>query len=299
MSAAKIDELDSLLQSAMEAGSFKDVHKYSSLLLEIDSTRSSAWILKAAATSALMVNSDEVGIEEVVFCLDRGRNGSESSAITAAVKVINSSCRKAINKLDAVLKEKILDQQKIPMPQGGSVILHRVAQVGYASLTAKGLAPKRLSFIKLLEKCYEILPSEDGLMVLIEEVNSFLSHSSKYSNYLDSETEIKSYILRLQSKLGGAAKNLGIEIPKTSKSQSGCFIATAAVGSYDHPKVVALRIFRDCFLRRHRFGLIFIDFYYKTSPPIANWISRKEMRRLLVLWLVVNPLSKISARLLK
>jgi cold shock CspA family protein len=62
---------------------------------------------------------------------------------------------------------------------------------------------------------------------------------------------------------------------KTYKEFGWCFIATAVYGDYDAPPVVVLRRFRDETLNVFALGRAFIIFYYKISPPIANYLSRK------------------------
>jgi hypothetical protein len=57
---------------------------------------------------------------------------------------------------------------------------------------------------------------------------------------------------------------------------SGCFIATAAFGSYFDPYVKILRDFRDIFLLTNSAGKAFVDFYYRTSPPVAQFIAKNE-----------------------
>jgi hypothetical protein len=53
----------------------------------------------------------------------------------------------------------------------------------------------------------------------------------------------------------------------------GCFIATAAYGSLMEPHVKILRDFRDGFLLTNSFGKAFVQFYYKYSPPMADFIA--------------------------
>jgi hypothetical protein len=59
-------------------------------------------------------------------------------------------------------------------------------------------------------------------------------------------------------------------------SKGGCFIATAAFGSYFDPYVQILRAFRDTFLLNNSLGRAFVDFYYRISPPIADFIRESE-----------------------
>ena len=67
----------------------------------------------------------------------------------------------------------------------------------------------------------------------------------------------------------------------TTGGGGGCFIATAAYGSYMHPQVYKLREFRDSFLMQTSVGRDFISLYYKYSPPIAAVIADNQFLRII------------------
>lgn len=85
----------------------------------------------------------------------------------------------------------------------------------------------------------------------------------------------------------------------------GCFIATAAYGSYLHPKVATLRHFRDRHLLTNAPGRLFVALYYRVSPPLARAVGehaslRAGARTLLapLLFAVEYPLWALLALLL-
>ena len=59
----------------------------------------------------------------------------------------------------------------------------------------------------------------------------------------------------------------------------GCFIATAAYGSYLDPHVNVLRNFRDHLLLKSPLGASFVKFYYAESPRIADVIREHDSLR--------------------
>lgn len=65
--------------------------------------------------------------------------------------------------------------------------------------------------------------------------------------------------------------------PQSQKSSGGCYIATAAYGSYDAPEVMVLRKFRDERLQKTRLGRAFIAFYYAISPALARQLPKYRM----------------------
>ena len=61
--------------------------------------------------------------------------------------------------------------------------------------------------------------------------------------------------------------------------QGGCFIATAAFGSYENRWVWVLRDFRDQVLLEHDSGRSFVEWYYAHSPRTAALDRRARRRR--------------------
>ena len=72
-----------------------------------------------------------------------------------------------------------------------------------------------------------------------------------------------------------------------------CFIATAAYGTDTAKEIDILREFRDTVLLPDTLGAKFVSLYYKTSPPIANFVSQHEVLRTAVRVSFVDPIVKI------
>jgi len=90
------------------------------------------------------------------------------------------------------------------------------------------------------------------------------------------------------------------EIGNIEAVEKGCFITTAAYGSYLDPHVQDFRDFRDQYLEPHAAGRMLMRFYYKNSPPLANVIAKspglKSLSRLFLTplaYMVSNPLKLI------
>ena len=54
-----------------------------------------------------------------------------------------------------------------------------------------------------------------------------------------------------------------------------CFVATTVYGSDMSPEVILLRQYRDEILLQKSLGNVFVNLYYKFSPPIALWMQDK------------------------
>jgi polyhydroxybutyrate depolymerase len=76
----------------------------------------------------------------------------------------------------------------------------------------------------------------------------------------------------------------------SEEEPGGCFIATAAYGTSTAQQLDVLREFRDDVLLNSTVGSQLVDFYYRTSPPIADFISEHSVLRTLVRELLIDPI---------
>jgi hypothetical protein len=81
--------------------------------------------------------------------------------------------------------------------------------------------------------------------------------------------------------------------PSEIPQPCGCFIATAAYGTDTAKEIDILREFRDAVLLPNSLGAGFVSLYYKTGPPIANFISQHEVLRTAVRVGFVDPIVAI------
>ncbi len=81
------------------------------------------------------------------------------------------------------------------------------------------------------------------------------------------------------NEISYAVPTTGSGVGEASSGSSSCFIATAAFGGYRAPEVILLQKFRDRYLLTNAPGTYFVKFYYRVSPPIADFISHYESLR--------------------
>jgi hypothetical protein len=84
---------------------------------------------------------------------------------------------------------------------------------------------------------------------------------------------------------------------KEIKPASGCFIATAAMGNYDHPVVMDLRLFRDNWLLKRNWGISFTKWYYTHGPKVASIIEKSTYMKKITFYVIVKPLQLLTKKL--
>lgn len=95
-----------------------------------------------------------------------------------------------------------------------------------------------------------------------EELNTIKGF---YNAAFDEDFEVERLSAFIDSS-ASRAKNKGA----SNSGGGGCYIATMAYGSYEHPQVLVLRDFRDNYLSKSNWGKSFIATYYKYSPMLVE-----------------------------
>lgn len=132
-----------------------------------------------------------------------------------------------------------------------------------------------------------ILDKNPGISV--DELWNSLTSIAIYTEYMDNPNIYGAGLLNLDTN-APIPSNTTVA---TGGGGGGCFIATAAYGSYAAPSVLILREMRDRFLLTNSIGKGFVSLYYKYSPPMAEFIANHNNLKSLVR-LSLLPLVGIS-----
>ena len=120
--------------------------------------------------------------------------------------------------------------------------------------------------------------------VELQEINNLDINYKKIEQYLKTikKDEVDAPALEKETKMD---------------AKKGCFIATAAMGDYNHPVVVDLRIFRDNWLLKRHWGVSFTNWYYTHGPKAARVIKSSDLLKKVTYFLIVKPLQILTKKL--
>ena len=133
-----------------------------------------------------------------------------------------------------------------------------------------------------------------------KDISIRITGDSSYMDVINKENSISNFQIMCQQFYNNFYDNSEFvdSISKSLKPKGGCFIATAAMGDYDHPVVVDLRVFRDNWLLKRQWGINFTNWYYTYGPKAASLIEKSKLLRKATFFFVVKPL-QITTKFLK
>ena len=123
------------------------------------------------------------------------------------------------------------------------------------------------------------------------QIDTVAANTTSYSDSGLSASTTYYYRIRAYNVAGNSAYSNEANATTFSSGDGGggggCFIATAAYGSYLDWHVKILREFRDKYLLSNKAGKVFISFYYKRSPAIANFLREHATLRAITRLLLI------------
>jgi hypothetical protein len=161
-------------------------------------------------------------------------------------------------------------------------------------MTFKEVIKESISNNNRLEISYKDYNGKSSLRQIsnVGYSNEFQKNSSKNNEHISAYCHLRNE--KRTFKLNRIEKIRFVESNKNTNwvnNSSGCYIATMAYGSYEHPQVMILRKFRDDVLLCSFIGKLFVKVYYFISPKLViilknqntiNTIIRKMLDKFIV-----------------
>lgn len=256
-----------LADTAEASGNSEEAYKYFSMVLERDPKNIAAWIGKGLAAGW----KSTTGLEEVATCIDKATTLGMTDramierAANGAHKVAMAGFNFGLSRISDALHTHDLDyfqEQKIK----------------YARST---LMPA----IDLAIVAWDLQPSVELASDLVWMCESLLD-----KKVLNKESRLQYKQLTEEYDEWGRQHDPGWN----KKRKSGCFVATATMGNYNHPTVVLLRTFRDECLARSTSGRRFISVYYSHSPRFSDSIRNSRLLRYISYAFILLPTACVA-----
>jgi hypothetical protein len=178
------------------------------------------------------------------------------------------------------------------------LLINKIKDIFYTELEykEKSILFRKNSIIRKSKYSKEPPEENEYLTQYLNEEYKFIS-VLKEATFLKtiSEIEFENYIEKCEKKDEQIRKagEVNIENLKEIKKSSGCFIATATMGSYNHPVVMDLRYFRDNSLLTKDWGKCFVNWYYKNGPFAARLIEKSSILKKITYYFIILPLHGI------
>lgn len=300
-------QIELLANTALESKNYIQAYDYFSKLLEADVNNNKYWIGKAISAAHLST-IEQMRLSETIACIKTANKlqvltGKEKTELSRElITIVESKILEYIKLFD---KEVEKEFNALQIPAGTLYAVHQTRKLSITLSVGQKYRPAIVEYLDLLVLACELNPTKDNYLSIHRNMNYLFEQSKSRGNFfgtLNEATELNKKIKDIWDKAERKIKQIDPTISITNNSpqtSSGCFIATASTGDYNHPTVVQLRLFRDNILETTSLGRKFIKFYYRNSPPIAEYISQKRVLKKIIYWSFIKPLSVLTKSITK
>ena len=172
-------------------------------------------------------------------------------------------------------------------------VIHRINNIVFSNITFDLLGCNSINFdsLKSLDQT-KLIANKTGLCLLVNsDIKLPVYLQKKGFTCVVATNDPQSSFWRFNDSLKEEVK-ISYE---PSRYESGwCFIATATMGSYDHPEVMELRNFRDNWILEKKWGKSFVTWYYHFGSIAAKSIEKSFVLKKICYLLIVKPLYILS-----
>jgi hypothetical protein len=165
------------------------------------------------------------------------------------------------------------------------------ANLGYMYQEGLGVPPDAKRAVELFEKSAKQgwAPGQYALGTLYQNGEGVPQDDEKAAYWIE-KAALLGWVPALEHSSNDFSTQLELVRLESElrKKRSACFIATAVYDSA--PKVMFLREYRDSVLLPSSLGRRLVEFYYRTSPPIADFISQHPWLKTVVKYVIIEPI---------
>ena len=298
-------ETQRLAEIAIESENYELAYNYYSKLLEEDIENSDYWLKKAICATNLS-KLDRMLAKEVTVSLKTFFQLEQPNE-EVLKKIVDDITSKIFDKI-LEGKEFIIDEinQKfnaLQIPVGTLYAVNQIRKLSIQSDVGQKYKKPLFEYFKVLDFILRKKTTPIGCEKTYRSINviNLVSKNNGDFFYPLEGTQEESILLK---ELFNYSK---VELDRLSPdntvtkpiSTSGCFIATAALGSYNDPIVLDLRNFRDNWLLTRDWGIKFTKWYYKHGPKAARMIMHSKTLKKITYYIIIKPLHFITKFLVK
>ena len=288
-----IENLFSLAKSAFDAGNFQEACDYYTKILEVDVNNYEAWLGKGLSAGWLSsiqnyrIPEATQGFLKAIQCSPEDKKeeinvrglGLILNLITTYYSHLKSYAADAISQVE----------QPLTHPQYKVDMINEVGDNYY----------KRLRNIVNELDTLSVISLDDGKQEIGKLIISLCQEGINYNKLKPMENEISYFKQFINNHVTEIKKTNPSYEYKEVKSASGCFVATATMGTENHPIVAMSREFRDSWLLERKYGRIFIKFYYKNGPYLAMIINKYPYLKRISYQVIIRPAACVAGLLLR